>query len=120
MKISIMSVTIIIMLLLAILLVIFTLQNSFEISLNVFIWEIHNAPMVLVLLVCILLGYIMGTIYFYPQIWRLNKRLRRTSNTERKLETELLELRRKTSSNPEGIELDIENEEEENRGFFRE
>lgn len=115
-----MSVTIILMLILAILLVIFTLQNSFEVSINVFLWEIPNAPMVLVLLICILLGYLVGAIYFYPRVWKLEKRLRRLSGTEKKMEAELLELRRKNQPGPEGIELDIDDEEEENKGFFRE
>ena len=101
-----MSVTIIIMLVLAILLVIFTLQNSFEITISVFMWEIPNAPMVLVLLVCILLGYLLAVMYFYPKVWRLEKRLRRKANMEQKLETELIELRRQNITHPEGIELD--------------
>ena len=115
-----MSVTIILMLVLAILLVIFTLQNSFEVSINVFLWEIQNAPMVLVLLICILLGYLVGAIYFYPRTWKLEKRLRRLTGTEKKMEAELIELRRKNHPGPEGIELDIDDQEEENKGFFGE
>lgn len=115
-----MSVTIIIMLILAILLVIFTLQNSFEVSINVFIWEIQNAPMVLVLLICILLGYLLAAIYFYRRVWKLEHRLRRLTGTEKKMEAELIELRRKNQPGPEGIEMDVDNEEEEKKGFFRE
>ncbi len=115
-----MHVTIIIMLILAILLVIFTLQNSFEISISVFFWEIQNAPMVLVLLVCILLGYLLALIYFYPRIWRLDKKLHRSANMEKKLENELIELRREKVTGPEGIELDVDDDEEDDKGFFRE
>jgi lipopolysaccharide assembly protein A len=115
-----MSATIIIMLILAILLVIFTLQNSFEVTINVFIWEIQNAPMVLVLLICILLGYLLAVIYYYPLIWRLEKKLNRSVKTEKRLENELVEIKRTSPSHPEGIELDVDKNEEENRGFFRE
>jgi uncharacterized integral membrane protein len=115
-----MSATIILMLILAILLVIFTLQNSFEITINVFMWEIQNAPMVLVLLICILLGYLLAVIYFYPRVWRLEKKLSRSAKTEKKLETELDELKKSSPSNPEGIELDSNDQEEEDKGFFRE
>lgn|SRR5690554_5057736 len=115
-----MHVTVIIMLILAILLVIFTLQNSFEITINVFLWEIQNAPMVLVILVCILLGYLLAFIYFYPRVWRLEKKLRRSVTTEKKLESELYELRRDPTAHPEGIELDIDDTEEEDKGFFKE
>ena len=115
-----MSATIIIMLILAIMLVIFTLQNSFEVTISIFIWEIPNAPLVLVLLICILLGYLVGAIYFYPRVWKLEQRIRRLTGTERKMEAELLVLRRSQQSHPEGIELDINDEEEEDEGFFRE
>lgn len=114
-----MSITIIIMLVLAILLVIFTLQNSFEVTISVFMWEIQNAPMVLVLLVCIFLGYLLASIYFYPRVWNLDKKLRRSAKNGQKMENELIELRRKQESHPEGIELDVDDE-EENKGFFRE
>ncbi len=115
-----MSATIIVMLILAILVVIFTLQNSFEITISVFMWEIPNAPMVLVLLVCILLGYLLAAIYYAPRAWNLEKKLRRSAKAEQKLENELVELRRRQVSHPEGIELDVEDEEDENKGFFRE
>lgn len=115
-----MSATIIVMLVLAILLVIFTLQNSFEITINVFMWEIQNAPMVLVLLVCILLGYLLAAIYYAPRTWNLEKKLRRSAKTEQKLENELVDMRRRQQSHPEGIELDVDEKEDEDKGFFRE
>ena len=64
-----MSVVIIFILILAILLVIFTLQNSVEITINAFFWEITDAPLVLVLIVCIFMGYLLGALYLYPRIW---------------------------------------------------
>jgi lipopolysaccharide assembly protein A len=113
-----MHATIIILLILAILLVIFTLQNSFEITINVFFWEIYNAPLVLVLLVCILLGYILAAIYFYPRVWKLEKDYHHAVKSKKKLETELG--MQQTESHPEGIELDIDDDEDEEGGFFRE
>ena len=68
-----MQALIIIFLILAVLLVIFTLQNSVGISITLFFWEITDAPLVLVLLVCILSGYLLSTIYFTPKIWRLKR-----------------------------------------------
>ena len=113
-----MHVTIIIMLILAILLVIFTLQNSFEVSISVFFWEIPNAPLVLVLLICVLLGYIISAIYFYPRVWKLERKYRHSLQTEKKLETQIKQLQ--PDKNPEGIELDIEDEDENDDSFFRE
>ncbi len=115
-----MSATIIIMLILAILLVIFTLQNSFEVTLNIFVWEIQNAPMVLVLLICILLGYLLAVIYYSPRVWRLEKKYNRSVKTEKKLETELNEIKKPSPRHPEGIKLDADKNEEEEKGFFRE
>jgi lipopolysaccharide assembly protein A len=113
-----MHVTIIIMLVLAILLVIFTLQNSFEVSISVFFWEIPNAPLVLVLLVCVLLGYIMSAIYFYPRVWKLERKYRHSIQAEKQLETQIQQLQRET--NPEGIELEIDDDDDEDDSFFRE
>jgi lipopolysaccharide assembly protein A len=113
-----MHVTIIILLILAILLVIFTLQNSFEVSISVFFWELPNAPLVLVLLVCILLGYIMSAIYFYPRIWKLERKYRHSLQAEKKLETEMKHLQPET--NPEGIELEIDDDDDDDDSFFRE
>ena len=113
-----MSAVIIILLVLAVLLVIFTLQNSFEITISVFFWEISDAPLVLVLLICVLLGYILAAVYFYPRIWKLKKDFRQAEKAGKKLETQLesrdvgLE-----KTNPEGIELDVD---DEDNGFFRE
>ncbi|MBN1820553.1 MAG: LapA family protein [Prolixibacteraceae bacterium] len=72
-----MQAIIIILLILAILLVIFTLQNSVGISITVFFWKITDAPLVLVLLVCIVSGYLLSTFYLLPKIWKLKKELNR-------------------------------------------
>jgi len=118
-----MHAVIIIILILAILLVIFTLQNSVEISINVFFWEIPNAPLVLVLLSCVLLGYIIAAIYFYPRLWTLKKDYRKISKSKESLEEELEEQKQTSVSSkthPEGIELEVDDEDEDKKGFFRE
>jgi len=118
-----MHAVIIIILILAILLVIFTLQNSVEISINVFFWEIPNAPLVLVLLSCVLLGYIISAIYFYPRLWTLKKDYRKISKSKESLEEELEEQKQTSVSSethPEGIELDVDEDDEDEKGFFRE
>lgn len=112
-----MHAVIIIMLILAILLVIFTLQNSFEISINVFFWEIYNAPLVLVLLICILLGYLLAVVYFWPRLYKLERKYRHTLTSEKKLENRLGELQQNYESHPEGIELDVDDEDDENEFF---
>lgn len=117
-----MSAVIIIILILAILLVIFTLQNSFEITITAFFWEIPNAPLVLVLLSCVLLGYIISALYFYPRIWKLKKDHKKQNKTNEKLKKELEEEKKSFEigkTGPEGIELDV-NEEDEDTSFFKE
>ena len=116
-----MQAAIVIILILAILLVIFTLQNSIEISINVFFWEIANAPLVLVLISCLVLGYIIAAIYFYPRLWKIKKEYNHLIKFNKELK-ELHELNRKkgkdtdedVETNPEGIELD----DDENNSFF--
>ncbi|NLO03696.1 MAG: LapA family protein [Bacteroidales bacterium] len=114
-----MHAVIIIVLILAILLVIFTLQNSFEVTINVFFWEISNAPLVLVLIVCLVLGYLLASIYFYPQIWRLSKENKRFSKLNKNLEKQLGTDETEDDTGPEGIELDVETDDED-KSFFRE
>ncbi len=106
-----MPILFIILLFLSILLVIFTLQNSVGINLHVFFWEISNAPLVLVLICCIVLGYLLAAIYFYPRLWKKKKEYNKLikSNSELK---ELHDLNHRNDTgekeeiNPEGIELD--------------
>jgi len=105
-----MQALIIFLLILAILLVIFTLQNSIGITINVFFWEIANAPLVLVLLACIILGYILSSAYYLPKIWKLRKernllQKRRSGDTRGNSETIIPENDHLNESH-EGIELD--------------
>ena len=71
---------VILLLIVAVLLVIFTLQNTTDVTLHFFLWDITDAPLVLVLLSCLVLGYLLAAFYFYPRIWKLkseNKKLSR-------------------------------------------
>ena len=116
-----MQVILIIILILAILLVIFTLQNSMDITLNIFFWEITNAPLVLILIGCVVLGYLIAAIYFTPRIWKIKKEY----NQLIKFNKELKELHKLNhpkededaeENNPEGIELDDDDDDD---SFFK-
>jgi lipopolysaccharide assembly protein A len=115
-----MQIIIIIILVLAILLVIFTLQNSMDITLNVFFWEIANAPLVLVLICCVILGYIIAAIYFYPRLWKIKKEYKQLTKFNKEL-TELDELPQQEENisdeetDPEGIKMD----DDDNDSFFK-
>ncbi len=110
----------IILLILAILLVIFTLQNAFGVTITVFFWKIDQAPLVLVLLCCLLLGYILATIYFYPRLLKLKKDYKKAVKSGKKLEDRLeAEKSLQEKPGPEGIELEVDDEKNE-KGFFRE
>lgn len=113
-----MQFAIIFILILAILLVIFTLQNSVEITIHAFFWEISNVPLVLLLLACIVIGYIVAVIYFYPRIWKLRKEhrhLKKFSEEFKKSNDPGHKKNDDFSSDPEGIKLD---DEEENKNAF--
>jgi uncharacterized integral membrane protein len=118
-----MHAVIIVLLILAILLVIFTLQNSFEISISLFFWEISNAPLVLVLLSCIVLGYIIASLYFYPRIWNLKKEHKKAVKFGKKLEKKIeldQQVGTATSPGPEGIEMEPDKDESDDKSFFKE
>lgn len=116
-----MQLVVIILLILAVLLVIFTLQNSFEITIQFFFWEIQDAPLVLVLLSCIVLGYILASIYFYPRLWKLKKEYKKLITFNDELQelhnmNHPEEIQSDEVTDPEGIELD-ENDDDGNQFF---
>jgi uncharacterized integral membrane protein len=116
-----MQAIIIILLLLAVFLVIFTLQNSTEITVHVLFWELANVPMVLIILGCIILGYFIASIYFYPRIWKVKKEYKLLTKFNKELE-ELHKLNHpkkekpEEESNPEGIKLD---DDDDQNSFFK-
>jgi len=104
-----MSAILIFILILAILLIIFTLQNSTEITVQLFFWEITDAPLVLVLMACIVIGYSIAAFYLYPRLWKLkseNKKLvklnEKFENLQKNKESEV----DAEKDHPEGISLD--------------
>ena len=117
-----MQVVIIFILILAILLVIFTLQNSVEITISVFLWKITDAPLVLVLISCIVIGYIISAMYFYPRIWKLKKEYKQMIkfNDELKELHEMNHPKRDEITDPEGMEFDDDEEKDKNNTFFDE
>lgn len=66
-----MSAGIIFLLILALLLVIFTLQNTVLISLKIFFWELTDIPLVLTLIICLIAGFLVAIVFYSPKIWRL-------------------------------------------------
>ncbi|WP_321289748.1 LapA family protein [uncultured Sunxiuqinia sp.] len=111
-----MSAGIIFLLILALLLVIFTLQNTLLISLNVFFWEITDVPLVLALIVCIIAGAILSFSFTYPRLWKLKGQLKSKQREIKALEAQQVEVAEKPHA--EGIE--ITEEEESNTSFFKE
>jgi len=111
-----MQAIIIIILILAVLLVIFTLQNSIEITISFFFWEIKDAPLVLVLLGCIVVGYLVASFYFYPRLWKLKREYKQLIKFNDELK-ELHEMNHKSEKSkgspgdPEGIELEDDDDE---------
>jgi len=83
-----MQAVIIFLLFIAVLLVIFTLQNATEISVNIFFWEISNVPVVLVIIGCIIIGYLLTAIYYYPLVWKLKRELKQLTATSLQEEEE--------------------------------
>ena len=118
-----MQALIILFLILAILLVIFTLQNTVGITIHLFFWQIINAPLALVVLACIVIGYAFAAVYFIPKVWKLKSERNRLSKLTNKLketgdsvskEQRIRESR--IDNNPGGIGPD----DEEGHSFFSE
>ena len=106
-----MSAGIIILLILALLLVIFTLQNSVLITLKLFIWELTDVPLVLALIIALILGFIVAGSIYYPRIWKLKSKIKE----QNKLINEMKAIAPE-EMHPEGIEMSGGSE----KGFFNE
>jgi lipopolysaccharide assembly protein A len=103
----------VIILILAILLVIFTLQNQEKVSLKVFFWTINSIPVALLLVITVLLGYLIPYLLLIPRIWKLKSELVRA----RKEKDDLVEARehpvRETrKTDPEGMAFDDDEEDQ--------
>ncbi|MGQ8338476.1 LapA family protein [Sunxiuqinia sp. A32] len=109
-----MSAAAIIILILALLLVIFTLQNTMLVSLKIFFWELTDVPLVLTLIVCLIIGFLVAFILYYPSAWKMKKKIKNLQkqvddlggNTDFEVST--------------GEDYDLGNEEETEEGFFKE
>ncbi len=117
-----MQAVIIFLLVLAVLLVIFTLQNQVGITIHLFFWEITDAPLVLILLACLLMGYILAAIYFYPRLWKVKKEYNKMMRFNKELK-ELHEMdhpikKKEEVGDPEGIPFDDE-EDDDDDTFFK-
>ncbi|RIJ47025.1 LapA family protein [Maribellus luteus] len=115
-----MSALVVVIIILAVLLVIFTLQNSVGVTVHLFFWEIANAPFVLVILGCLILGYLLATLYFYPKLWKARREYKKVLRANDDLQQHDLNHPSKESSpeisDPEGIEL---NDDDDSHKFFR-
>jgi lipopolysaccharide assembly protein A len=110
-----MHAVIIFLLILAVLLVLFTLQNTTEISIHIFFWEIANVPVILVILGCIIVGYIVASIYYYPLVWKLKREISRLKDSNSlhneeefdfEVKTKKPSVKEKEDIHPEGYLLD--------------
>lgn len=71
-----MSAGIIFILILALLLVIFTLQNTDPVNLSLFFWDLSDVPLALTLIITLIIGFIAALIIFYPRIWKLKAKIK--------------------------------------------
>jgi len=103
----------VVILILAVLLVIFTLQNQEKVTLKVFFWTIRDIPVALLLVITILMGYLIPYILLIPRIWRLKSELIKTRKEKQELEDSREQpVKSRPVRDPEGIPFDDEEEEE--------
>jgi len=103
------NIQLVIILVLAVLLVIFTLQNQEKVSINLFFWTIHQIPVALLIILCLLLGYLIHFMWLIPRIWKLKSDLSRSRQENDELqETVHQSVRGRAKPDPEGIALDDE------------
>ncbi len=77
--------SLIIALILAIIVVIFALQNSDTVLVKLWFWEVQSS-VALVMLIILLIGAILGVLFSLPSIFRKNKKIEELQEKLRKLE----------------------------------
>ncbi len=97
-----MSAGIIIILLLALVLVIFTLQNSVAIDVDFLFWQIDQVPLVLTLLISVIIGFLIAMVVYYPKIWRINSKVKALQKELKTWQSG----QQVTIKHPEGIKID--------------
>jgi putative membrane protein len=103
----------VVILILAILLVIFTLQNQEKVTLKVFFWTIRDIPVALLLVITILLGYLIPYLLLIPRIWKLKRELVSARKEKEELEeAQEQPVRENRKTNPEGVAFDDEEEDQ--------
>ena len=72
-------------LILAIIVVIFALQNSDTVTVKLWFWEVQSS-VALVMLIILLIGAILGVMFSLPSIFKKNKKIEDLEEQIRKLE----------------------------------
>ena len=98
----------ILMLVMAVVLVIFTLQNQAHVSVKFFFWTIKDIPIPLLIIICLLLGYLIPYVSLISRIWRLKRELKKTKeeNEGLQIENQVKEPAAKVKADPEGISFE--------------
>lgn len=98
---------------LAVLLVIFTLQNQGKVAVKLFFWNLEGIPLALLMVICLLLGYLIPFFSLLSRIWKLKKELKHTREENEELQEERRESGHfpAVKPDPEGIEMDEPEEE---------
>jgi lipopolysaccharide assembly protein A len=103
----------VIILILAVLLVIFTLQNQEKVTLKFFFWTVSNIPVTLLLVITLLLGYLIPYFLLIPRIWKLKSELVRARKEKDDLvEAQEQPLQERRKADPEGVAFDDEEEDQ--------
>ena len=87
----------IIAVLIALLAVIFALQNAQTVMVKLYFWDI-NGSMALMMLITLLIGMASGMLILFPNIYRKNSTIRSHSKKIKELERQLSELTSKKYS----------------------
>ncbi|MFV0366648.1 MAG: lipopolysaccharide assembly LapA domain-containing protein [Mangrovibacterium sp.] len=83
-----MTFTLILLLVIALFLVIFTLQNTQLIDVNFLFWTLDQVPLALNIFCCVLVGIIIGMGIYLPKVWGKQSQIK-------SLQRELYQLKKK-------------------------
>ncbi|MFV0521258.1 MAG: lipopolysaccharide assembly LapA domain-containing protein [Mangrovibacterium sp.] len=93
-----MTFALILLLVLALLLVVFTLQNTQTIDVNILFWTIKQIPLALTIFTCILMGIVVSMGIYIPKSWKQKSKIKMLSKEVDALKESIRQSEQKTIS----------------------
>lgn len=95
---------------------IITIQNLAKTNVKIIFWKISAYPLGLVIVFSVIIGFVFGIIFFWPQVQNIKSENKKLLKTLHRLKIRGDHENRPDEDDPEGIEMDAD---ENEKSFFK-